>query len=74
MLSNFGRQGLALGEKVLNREMAAQKMSKHTLVLIRHGESLWNEKNLFTGWYDVGLSEKGIVYADFRGAQKYYRF
>lgn len=29
------------------------------LVLIRHGESEWNRLNLFTGWYDVGLSEKG---------------
>lgn len=29
------------------------------LVLIRHGESEWNRLNLFTGWHDVGLSEKG---------------
>ncbi len=29
------------------------------LVLLRHGESLWNKENLFTGWTDVGLSEKG---------------
>lgn len=29
------------------------------LVLIRHGESEWNQKNLFTGWTDVDLSEKG---------------
>lgn len=29
------------------------------LVLIRHGESEWNKKNLFTGWTDVELSEKG---------------
>ena len=33
-------------------------MSK--LVLIRHGQSLWNLHNLFTGWVDVPLSEKGI--------------
>ena len=33
------------------------------LVLIRHGQSEWNLKNLFTGWKDVGLSEKGIVEA-----------
>ena len=31
----------------------------HTLVLLRHGESVWNAKNLFTGWVDVDLSEKG---------------
>jgi 2,3-bisphosphoglycerate-dependent phosphoglycerate mutase len=31
----------------------------YTLVLLRHGESEWNAKNLFTGWVDVPLSEKG---------------
>ena len=30
-----------------------------TLVLLRHGESDWNALNLFTGWVDVGLTEKG---------------
>ncbi|MBV9485501.1 MAG: phosphoglyceromutase [Frankiaceae bacterium] len=30
-----------------------------TLLLLRHGESEWNAKNLFTGWVDVGLSDKG---------------
>ena len=30
-----------------------------TLVIVRHGESTWNAKNLFTGWVDVNLSEKG---------------
>ena len=30
-----------------------------TLILLRHGESEWNEKNLFTGWVDVALTEKG---------------
>src|SRR3954464_2799004 len=30
-----------------------------TLVLLRHGESLWNKENRFTGWVDVDLSEKG---------------
>lgn len=30
------------------------------LVLVRHGQSEWNLKNLFTGWRDVGLTEKGI--------------
>lgn len=32
----------------------------HKLVLIRHGESIWNKENRFTGWADVDLSEKGI--------------
>ncbi|MGD1917120.1 MAG: 2,3-diphosphoglycerate-dependent phosphoglycerate mutase [Phycisphaerales bacterium] len=36
-------------------------MSKtHTLVLIRHGQSVWNAENRFTGWTDVDLSEKGV--------------
>ena len=30
------------------------------LVLLRHGESVWNKENLFTGWTDVDLSEKGV--------------
>ncbi len=30
-----------------------------TLVLLRHGESEWNAKGLFTGWVDVSLSAKG---------------
>jgi 2,3-bisphosphoglycerate-dependent phosphoglycerate mutase len=32
----------------------------HKLVLLRHGESIWNKENRFTGWKDVGLSEKGV--------------
>jgi 2,3-bisphosphoglycerate-dependent phosphoglycerate mutase len=31
----------------------------HTLVLVRHGESTWNQENRFTGWTDVDLSERG---------------
>ena len=38
-------------------------MSDRLLVLVRHGESEWNKKNLFTGWRDVGLTEKGIAEA-----------
>ncbi len=33
------------------------------LVLLRHGESTWNKENLYTGWTDVDLSEKGVVEA-----------
>ena len=32
----------------------------HTLVLVRHGQSEWNLKNLFTGWKDPDLTEKGV--------------
>jgi len=38
------------------------------LILLRHGESEWNAKNLFTGWVDVRLSEKGQMEAK-RGGQ-----
>ncbi len=35
-------------------------MTERLLVLSRHGESEWNLKNLFTGWKDPGLTEKGV--------------
>ncbi|BAF10051.1 2,3-bisphosphoglycerate-dependent phosphoglycerate mutase 1 [Oryza sativa Japonica Group] len=37
-----------------------KKSSESALILIRHGESLWNEKNLFTGCVDVPLTPKGV--------------
>lgn len=37
------------------------------LVLLRHGESTWNQENRFTGWTDVDLSEKGVVEAQNAG-------
>ena len=43
-------------------------MTEHTLVLLRHGESEWNAKNLFTGWVDVALSDKGRAEAERGGA------
>ncbi|MGO9809532.1 MAG: 2,3-bisphosphoglycerate-dependent phosphoglycerate mutase, partial [Isosphaeraceae bacterium] len=33
------------------------------IVLLRHGESIWNKENLFTGWTDVDLSEQGMAEA-----------
>lgn len=41
---------------------------EYTLILLRHGESEWNAKNLFTGWVDVALSQKGVEEAK-RGGQ-----
>lgn len=52
-------------------------MYKIKLVLIRHGESEWNKLNLFTGWTDVGLSEKGVQEAKSSGKvlkEKGYKF
>lgn len=43
--------------------MAPNKKSDHILVLVRHGESEWNRRNLFTGWHNPDLSEKGLIEA-----------
>ena len=39
------------------------------LVLVRHGQSVWNRENLFTGWTDVDLSEQGMVEARTAGQE-----
>jgi len=51
-ISEQGRCGILL-----------DKESKYTLVLLRHGQSTWNEQNLFTGWTNVPLSPKGVAEA-----------
>ena len=38
-------------------------MSERLLVLVRHGQSEWNLKNLFTGWKDPDLTELGVTEA-----------
>ena len=43
-------------------------MTNFELILLRHGESEWNAKNLFTGWVDVRLSEKGEAEASHGGS------
>ena len=35
-------------------------MKERNLILVRHGQSEWNEKNLFTGWENPGLTKKGL--------------
>lgn len=46
-----------------------------TLVIFRHGQSLWNLENKFTGWVDVDLSEKGIEEAKLAGEKlKNFKF
>ncbi|MFM8895664.1 MAG: phosphoglyceromutase [Actinomycetales bacterium] len=42
--------------------------SEYTLILLRHGESEWNARNLVTGWVDVDLNERGLAEAQ-RGGQ-----
>ncbi|MGH6864869.1 MAG: 2,3-bisphosphoglycerate-dependent phosphoglycerate mutase [Methyloceanibacter sp.] len=44
-------------------ESDPSQASENVLVLVRHGESEWNRRNMFTGWKDVGLSEEGIAEA-----------
>jgi 2,3-bisphosphoglycerate-dependent phosphoglycerate mutase len=39
----------------------------YKIVLLRHGESVWNQENRFTGWTDVGLTEKGLAEAKAAG-------
>jgi 2,3-bisphosphoglycerate-dependent phosphoglycerate mutase len=39
----------------------------YKIVLLRHGESVWNQENRFTGWTDVGLTEKGLAEAEAAG-------
>lgn len=43
-------------------------MAAYKLVLIRHGESNWNQENRFCGWFDADLSETGVKEAK-RGGQ-----
>ncbi len=46
-------------EGVRARRYHGAMTAPYTLILLRHGQSVWNELNLFTGWVDVRLSEKG---------------
>jgi 2,3-bisphosphoglycerate-dependent phosphoglycerate mutase len=51
--------GFENGRKEYKTDMSMHRL----LVLVRHGQSEWNLKNLFTGWRDVDLSEQGIAEA-----------
>ena len=51
------------GPAMAERKDKERKMTDRLLVLVRHGQSEWNLKNLFTGWRDVDLTEKGIAEA-----------
>ena len=61
MMNRFSLTRTILASSAMPRSfygLPANK-GKHTLVLVRHGESTWNQENKFTGWYDCPLSEKG---------------
>ncbi len=53
----------------LSPTSASAELMTYTLVLLRHGESVWNAENLFTGWVDVDLSDKGRAEA-LRGGEQ----
>ncbi|CAN0272051.1 unnamed protein product [Ascophyllum nodosum] len=63
MLSNLARTSTRLAVRHGGRHAITASVGalneKHTLVLIRHGESQWNLENRFTGWYNIELSPKG---------------
>ena len=44
-------------------------MKSRNLVLVRHGQSEWNAKNLFTGWKDPGLTDQGLAEAKKAGKE-----
>jgi 2,3-bisphosphoglycerate-dependent phosphoglycerate mutase len=52
---------------VSGKPTASGAPATHRLLLLRHGESIWNDRGLFTGWVDVGLSERGIREATHAG-------
>ena len=65
-ISSFIVRGILQGSSSSSSSLKRNTVStiltakKHTLVLVRHGESTWNLQNKFTGWYDCPLSPKGV--------------
>jgi 2,3-bisphosphoglycerate-dependent phosphoglycerate mutase len=50
-----------------HKSITKLKMKSRNLVLVRHGQSEWNAKNLFTGWKDPGLTDQGVAEAKSAG-------
>ncbi|XP_001359500.4 phosphoglycerate mutase 2 [Drosophila pseudoobscura] len=46
--------------KSYSKDSCQEKKGLYKVVMVRHGESEWNQKNLFCGWFDARLSEKGL--------------
>lgn len=44
----------------ITRHFSSKVSDKYQVVFMRHGESIWNLQNRFTGWTDVKLTSKGI--------------
>ena len=49
--------------KDISSSIGSTELYSHKLVLVRHGESEWNDLNIFTGWADAALNEKGVAEA-----------
>lgn len=45
--------------KIIKKFYSVKMSGKYRIVMVRHGESEWNQKNLFCGWFDANLSEQG---------------
>lgn len=54
----------SLQRSIINSDISqtgsSTELFSHKLVLVRHGESEWNDLNIFTGWADAALNEKGV--------------
>jgi len=59
MLSKISKRILIKKSITSSSSLTSSTRLQHTIVLVRHGESTWNEENKFTGWYDCPLSKKG---------------
>ena len=57
---SFMRRLLGLPQAAWERVLPERAQEPGTLILVRHGESLWNRNQTFTGWADADLSEKGV--------------
>merc|ERR1712109_98800 len=55
------------GRIKVNKIRALIRMASYEIVMIRHGESTWNQENKFCGWFDAHLSEKGVKEAESGG-------
>ena len=68
MTSGEGAQGITRSCLTGWRHFATTPPMPSTLCIVRHGQSSWNEKNLFTGWVDVDLTAQGEAEARNAGA------
>ena len=57
----------SIQRNIINKDISSTigntALYSHKLVLVRHGESEWNDLNIFTGWPDAALNEKGVAEA-----------